>query len=518
MALERLRAMSAVDTVPDLVAILREYLREQIEQHLTTLAPECGACALGLMHTGLVAEQLEELRRLHGLRDDRNWSHITDRLMQQHGLPHSYRDRLGLGVLEAEIKLHEEALRRAHEGVPLVLPPDEAPALPSPPQPLENGPPVPPPPVSGAPTVSILIDPHFVRREKIDGARHQVMAQERGTLRRFVEVCGERPVDAYNRGDITGFLDTLRKLPTTYGKSPKDKDRPLAEIIAAADAKGAERLEDKTVKRHLSALSQFFQYAVDLGHLTVSARTELVGGHRFAEQRRARAQRGAWTSDELKRLFDSPVWRGCASEHRRSEPGPLIIRDARFWLPILALYHGARLEEFADLYRRDLGRDGEVWFLKITEEGGRSLKTGNAERVLPLHPELNRLGFVEYVQKIAPSADDPLFPDLPPQGQDKRRGPRITRWFVEYRRAIKVYRPGVGMHAFRHVAITRLRDAMTDAQQDRHIDFLMGHARSGEGRARYDKGPGLREVAETLALLRHPEVDLSHLHARGRPA
>jgi hypothetical protein len=42
---------------------------------------------------------------------------------------------------------------------------------------------------------------------------------------------------------------------------------------------------------------------------------------------------------------------------------------------------------------------------------------------------------------------------------------------------------------------------------------MMGHARSGgEGRERYDKGPGLKAAAETLALLRYPEVDLSHLY------
>lgn len=81
------------------------------------------------------------------------------------------------------------------------------------------------------------------------------MGQERGTLRRFLELAGDRPVDAYGRGDITRFLSTLRRLPSNYGRSPKDKDQTLVDIIAQADAEGAERLTDKTVKRHLSALS-----------------------------------------------------------------------------------------------------------------------------------------------------------------------------------------------------------------------------------------------------------------------
>jgi hypothetical protein len=109
-------------------------------------------------------------------------------------------------------------------------------------------------------------------------------------------------------------------------------------------------LSDKTVKRHLPALSQFFQFAVDRQHLTVATRSELVEDHSFREDRGVRDQRDACTPEELVKLFASPVWTGCLSTHRRSQSGQEIIRDAKFWLSILALYRGARLEEFADLY------------------------------------------------------------------------------------------------------------------------------------------------------------------------
>lgn len=365
---------------------------------------------------------------------------------------------------------------------------------------------------SAAPLASSLEEPFFTRRKALEGTREQVMAQERSTLQRFVEVCGNRPVDAYHRGDVTTFLDTLRRLPKTYGKSPKDKGRPLSQIIAEADEKSVERLTDKTVKRHLSTLSGFFQYAVDRGHLSATSRAEMMQDHRFRAARGAREQRDAWTPDELKKLFASPVWTGCHPV-RRSEAGPQIIRDAKFWLPLLALFHGARLEELADLYRRDVGRLDSIWFFDIRETERRTLKTAAATRRLPLHPELVRLGFLTYVATAAPNPNDPLFPDLAPQGRDKRRGPRITRWFVEYRKAIGLFRPGVSMHAFRHVAITRLSDAIETAQQKRHRDFIMGHAARGtEGDTRYDKAVGLRAAAETLALLRFPEVDLSQLY------
>lgn len=292
-------------------------------------------------------------------------------------------------------------------------------------------------------------------------------------MRRFLEFCGDHPPAAYTRGDMTRFLETLRQLPNTYGKSPKDKDRTLAELITDAESKGAKRLTDKTVKRHLSTLSQFFQFAVDSGHLTVAARSELVEGHRFRDDRSARDQRDAWTMEELQKLFASPLWTGCLSPRRLARPGSMIIRGARFWLPLLALYHGARLEEFADLYRRDIGCEDGLWFVRITETEGRRLKTDNSERVVPLHPEAIRLGFLGYVAKIAPGPDDPLFPDLEPQGEDRKRGPRVTKWFGEYRKALGLYRAGVGMHAFRHTANTRIRDSIHDYQQERHVAYIM---------------------------------------------
>lgn len=368
-------------------------------------------------------------------------------------------------------------------------------------------------PPSRLPPTSELIEAHFHRRSSIDRATGQVLGQERGTLRRFLEVAGDKRPSEYTRADVTAFLAAMRRLPNVYGRSPKDHHRPLAEIIAEAEGKGLATLSDKTLKRHLSALSAFFQFAVDHGHLSASQRVELTSAHKFRSGKSAREQRDMWSPAELAALFRSPVWTGC-HRVRRSEPGAEIIRDAKFWLPLLALFHGTRLEECADLYRRDVRLTEGVWHLSISETGGRRLKNRNAARMVPLHPTILALGFLEYVEKTAVNQDAPLFPDLLPQGPDRKRGPRITRWFVEYRRAIGLYRPGVGVHAFRHVARTRLGDAITTEQQRRHVDFLMGHASGGgEGASRYDKGPPIGALLDTLSLLSFPEIDLAHLHS-----
>ena len=443
---------------------------------------------------------------------------------------------LRIAAWEALIRAMEKMEAFALGQRPIIFdepdPPRAAPPL------VVSAAPPPPPPAPAKPLASVLLhppsddpekrSPYFAWRATQKDATEQVMNQERGVFRRFLEHCGDRPVDAYRRADITGFLDVYMRLPRHHGKAPRDKHRSLTEIIAEADRKGAARLKEKTVKARMSALSQFFKRCWNLGYITKPDLDELVAGHEFQIYTAARDQRDAWRSDEIVRLLNSPVYTGCASAVRW-RPGPVIIRDSRFWLPLLALFHGARMEEFADLRRADFGCDAGVWFFDFREgedrrsgkrdqEGRRAqdrrLKNNAAPRVVPLHPELVRLGFLRYVEATASNPGDPLFPDLPPQGPDRRRGPRFTRWFVLYRRRIGVFREGVGMHAFRHTANTRLRNAMTTEQHRRQIDYMLGHTAEGggEGATRYDKGPGLRAAAETLAKLAYPELDLSRFY------
>jgi integrase len=410
------------------------------------------------------------------------FAHEVATLAARQGVPENLQAKLTVGYLEAKIEAWRRIAGRTQGLEPLVFDPvadDTA-------GPDGAGPATSPAFASPlVPLASALVEPYFAKRQT-DGSTHQVISQDRTTLRRFIETAGDRPIDSYGRGDVTVFRETMGRLPVHYGKSPADKDKSLAVLIAEA---------------------------VNAGHMTVQQRTEIVADHTFKVKKGARDQRDQWLPEELAALFASPVWAG-HSRASRNKPGPIITRDAKFWLPLLAVFQGARLEELADLYRRDVVDDGGVWTMHIVESEGRRLKNVNSTRVIPLHPELIRLGFLNYVTTTAALPDAPLFPDLQPQGKDQKRGPRFTRWFVEYRRKTGTYREDVATHAFRHTANTRLRDSINGIQQDRHVDFLFGHARTGsEGRERYDKGPGLKALAATLGLLAYPEIDLSRLYS-----
>ncbi len=524
MAWSTARKMS--DIPAEVRKLVRDYLKHALDaDHAHRLARKPGATVFALgggsddedpvdADLDIVDRLLSDAQEALAHRDTRAVKEKASELIREHGLSEEHLQGVAIGLLEANVEYLKEARKRTVGEARLILlpapidtPPEYRPATHEANEKACGKEAAKPP----KPQLSELIE-GFVAWRRKHGAKEHLVAQERPTMRFFRDLAGDKPVDQYLRKDVTRFLEGLSSFPAKYGRSPADRELGAAELIARAERDNAERLSAKTVKRHLSTITQFFKFCVDESHITRNEFSELTEGHKIiGKAAPARRQRDAWTPDELTALFKSPVWTG-SHPTNRSQPGEDIIRDAKFWLPLLALFQGARLEELADLYRRDIGESEGVPTLSIND-AGRDLKNANAVRLLPIHPELIRLGFLDYVQEKAPAADDPLFPDLKPGGPDNKRGPRFTRWFVNYRQMTGLYRPGVGTHAFRHVANTRLRDTVTDVQQLRHIEFLFGHSGGGgEGRERYDKGPGLRALATTLSRLQYPEIDLSHLY------
>jgi integrase len=325
------------------------------------------------------------------------------------------------------------------------------------------------------------------------------------TYRLFKEVCGDLPVQQYQQEHLTTFYDLLSRLPALWSKSPQWRGKSLEQIAASAQGGGHKLLTMKTLARHFSALSGFF------GHL--KSRGEYIGdnpaqGRDFPVNRKLNEARDMWVSDELSLLLSSPVWSGCYSKHRRSLAGNVIIEDARYWLPLLGLYHGNRLEEFAQLRREEVQMEDGIWFFNITDKGDRQVKNAAAVRRVPLHPRVESLGFLDYVERVSKKAGDRLFPKLVAGGADGKYGHGFSKWFTRYRTAIGVYRKGLDYHSFRGGVETKLQLAGVPENQ---IDELLGHAGGGIGRRVYKKSPlHLKMLKEALSRVEWPEDKITH--------
>lgn len=335
----------------------------------------------------------------------------------------------------------------------------------------------------------------------------QTILQAAKSYKLFIELCGDCGITGYDRASAQRFKDTLQTLPADYGKAAEFRGQSIAEIERLDGERGgkAERLSTRTVKRHFSALSGFWRWAL-AEKLAVD---NPFVGFVFPSALRANEQRDMWAEEELVALFSTPVWAGCLSPTRRSAAGELVIKDEKYWLPLIALYSGLRQEEIAQLHLEDIRRvDGYLVF-DINGRSPRKLKNRNAVRKVPVHSQLIRLGLLDRIQAQQKSGEVLLFSDLKPGGADKRLGHAFSKWFARYRQDVGIYRRGLDFHSFRHTATTLMQRAGVGIAA---IDELTGHATPGET-ARYSHGMTMQQLSDAIETI---EVELPIGNGGGR--
>ncbi len=111
-------------------------------------------------------------------------------------------------------------------------------------------------------------------------------------------------------------------------------------------------------------------------------------------------ERLPFSVEELNLIFSLPIY--CAGERLLACGG-----EAAFWLPLIGLFAGARLEEIGQLLVTDIRWEEGTDYFDITDidEEAERLGRGNAEkkaktaasrRRIPVHPVLVELGFLDY--------------------------------------------------------------------------------------------------------------------------
>src|ERR1700693_3103803 len=133
-----------------------------------------------------------------------------------------------------------------------------------------------------------------------------------------------------------------------------------------------------------------------------------------AKGKKARDERYNWPKSLEQELFESPLYKGCASIHRRAKAGKEIHRDALFWMPLLARTMGTRENETCDALVGQIkvedADEGPIHYLEINDG-----KDSGSARDVPFADLVLGMGFLEQ-RVISRDPSEPLFPELLPQG------------------------------------------------------------------------------------------------------
>ncbi|MDF4847644.1 site-specific integrase [Vibrio parahaemolyticus] len=293
-----------------------------------------------------------------------------------------------------------------------------------------------------------------------------------------LDLVGKPHLKAIRRSDAESTASLLRNYPTNLKKHKQFEGLSGHEAIELNKELGLVTLSHESVKDYCQKMSGFFQWC-QLNELTDINPFKAI---RFKKTRRDSEAKNAYTPIELEKIFGAIVRAKQAHKH-----------PYYFWLPLLAYFTGARLNELCQLYRADIYQVDGIWVIQIDDRfDGQRLKNLTSRRIVPIHDQLLSLGFIEFVQSVQ---HERIFPEL-----KKSRdgfGTAASKWFGRFKTRLGFDR-GHDFHSFRHTVATQLK-----RQQISHIvaGELLGHAQNNITYDRYGKGldtAQLKEVINTI--------------------
>jgi len=152
-------------------------------------------------------------------------------------------------------------------------------------------------------------------------------------------------------------------------------------------------------------------------------------------------------------------------------------KDAAYWLPLLAMYSGATVSELVQMAVADIQVHGaNDYRMRITGkgEGQSKLKADQRERTVPLHPELIRLGLLDYWQAVKQAGRVRLWPAVPLH--PTKGGTYFSNWWGAFRKpnGLELF---PDFHSLRHSARSTMAErASVDPKV---LDLITGHKTGG---------------------------------------
>ncbi len=282
----------------------------------------------------------------------------------------------------------------------------------------------------------------------------------------LIEWRGDIPIRTLTRADLNDFRDNcLRKLPANATKMKTYDGMSVKEVVETYE--GNQYISTRTVNNKMNAIVQLMVHALDNGHIDFAPIKKLkipegkkIGGKEF-------------TGTELKKMV------GLLEENPKY--------PSHYWIPLLGMYTGARLNELCQLHTNDVYELDGVWVVDINENDAatthKHLKNASSERLVPIHPELIRRGFIDFIQNRQSISESPIpiFKDLAYRENHGYRS-RLSNWFNK-RFKPEFYKGPANQknfHSLRYNFIQRCHN-QDDPLDDRAVMELTGHAVTNAG-------------------------------------
>lgn len=266
-------------------------------------------------------------------------------------------------------------------------------------------------------------------------------------------------------------------------------------------------LSKSTIENRLGFLATLFRHGqkelIEHLHINPFDHIEIR-----AQPIRAPKNRRAYETSELSRIVNSNLY----------QPGHVVkgqVTEAAYWLPLLGMFTGARLEEICQLYLSDVQIINGVHTIRFANlEEGQKLKTQSSFRRVPLHKQLIACGFIKHVEQMRALGHERVFPSLSNSNSHGTFSNAAGKWFARFLDSIKLTDSRLDFHSFRY---TFKQQCTLQGIPNEVRDALTGHwSSAGDASRVYMRAedrqypfPALVHAIEQFA---YPELDFSPLY------
>ena len=290
---------------------------------------------------------------------------------------------------------------------------------------------------------------------------------------------------------VAKYKEFILKLPANKNKKLKYRNLSLEQIYKI-EVPQSDQIKGPTKKNYLDRLGIFLDWLSNNNYSkpNLSAPLQKV----IKTNSVAHKDRNKYSEEDLKRLFNSKQYINGTHD-----------RPFKFWIPLIGILTGARINEIAQLNVEDIyeNKDAECWILDINtdddDDSKKSLKRDSHKRQTPIHPALIELGLHEYAEKLKEYGFTRLFPELP-FNELGNYGVTASKWFnntYTNSRNCSTVTPNTSFHSLRHNFIDYVYSTL-NIPESAFAHYVGQAAQGGVGITRYAKPTELQNALKII--------------------
>jgi integrase len=301
-------------------------------------------------------------------------------------------------------------------------------------------------------TLSVLCE-NFIQSRQEMGTTPRTIYDYQTTTNLLLETIGDIPVNTLGHLHGREFVQTLKKLPKNRkSRFPNKTIRDLVKM------ENVELIGDKTINKLFSKIITMFNWSINQGYVK-----ENFFKGKLEPTRQKQVIEKHFTASELDLICGDSLKKNSLDKGRPD----------RYWVLLISLYSGSRLNEICQMNISDIKQQDGIWVINLTNDSeDKSVKTVSGNRVVPIHPKLIDLGLLDYVEEIKSSGETKLFPNLR-RGKITNYGSQISQWFGRYLENLGIRKKGKNFHSFRHTVVNHLTSKQV---YEPFIKELIGHS------------------------------------------